>query len=237
MARRLTDSFTGRLATTVNDVPDAFELVRMSQSGPGDDDDSPRRKIVAIILAHPRHRFAAINIFPHIGQWNTRSKNYLLILFPGFQRRLTDTASDEALESFSEVSFNSVVEWCESNIEDFVYSGRTMVVLFSTQPLVSTAMRASPLDNTAIVSFDLEQLVEERVFEESRVFFESLIALAKAHPGDDPLWELKDNVVNAHTESAIVNTILGTLEKYIKIPDSFRASVRARRALRVRRGV
>lgn len=191
----------------------------------------PKRKVFAVVLAQPQASFAKNEIFPFTTFWNSRSADHIDFLFPGFPAG--------SFAQFDDVAFNEVVEWFEAHFDGFEWSGRTTMVLFASLP-PSVGGLSSAIDRSAFVFFDLEGLIKDALLPEPRQFFESLIKLAKDHPGDDALWEFRNDVVDgtdgANVLESVTTALTDTLRKYIALPKGLGNSVKARRFLQVRNG-
>jgi len=173
----------------------------------------PKRHLFALVLAQPQAEYARINIFPFEKHWHFRSSYHVTFIFPGF-------LGDE-LDSFSDEVFNQVLNWLSESFDDFQYSGLTTVVVFASN--APGNVDVEPMDKSAVLFFDIEEMQEKGYIPQPRQFFEGLIALAKQYPGDDGLWELRNDVTDTTDGKGVIgvfmNTVKETFKKYIHIPD------------------
>ena len=189
-----------------------------------------QKQLVGLVLANPEDAFVKNEMLPRLRQWHFSSGTALFFMFfgyttPPFQESGTDGDLVSAVPEFNDRFFVQAIEWIESK-SSINYSGRTMVVLTAVQ--VSSS--GIQLDFDWVLDFDIEGLIKSGVIEDIRVLFQQLINLAKAHPADDALWaigdELSDNIKHEAFMSAVA--------KYIPFVTNAREISKAHTAFRVR---
>jgi hypothetical protein len=81
-----------------------------------------------------------------------------------------------------------------------------------------------------VIEFDLEGAIEDKLFPDVGVAFESIIRLAKEYPLDAALWEIRDGFQAEAAEEAVRSAF----QKYVPVPDGVKKYVLSRFTFRVK---
>jgi len=189
------------------------------------------RGLIGIVIAHPQRKFAADNILPMIPYWHYRSDQSMLFVFPGFIGD-PDAIGDEHFDvpsshpHFSEPAFVEVIDVFERN-SSFEFTGRTSLLL-----VVGVRQKNDPraeLDFSAVMDFDIEEVISKKFAADAGVVFEQVIRAAKELQADDALWGASQTLKGDLVQEGVLQLV----EKYLPIPSGVKESVRKSVAFRV----
>jgi hypothetical protein len=221
-------------------IQDALDRDRKSRRlQPGDSGEQrggpherPRRHLFALVLAHPADDYAKSNIFPREGFFDAQSGEDMDVILPGF------AAAD--VGSFNEELFDQVLKWLEKRFPDFEYRGLTTVVVFASNTREKAAIE--PIDDSAVLFFDLEMMQEERFIAGPQPFFMRLFQFARRYPGDDAFWEFRNDLNESTMFDAVSKEVFRAISEGIPSSvtypvNAIRRCVAIRRHTKIHRGV
>lgn len=187
-------------------------------------DGRPRRHLFALVLAQPSDDYARKNVFDKQAFFNVQSGVNMDVIFPGF--------TSEQLESFDDALFGQVLDWLREHFEDFEYRGLTTVVVFASNTREKADVE--PIDESAVLFFDLEMMQEEKFIDGPQPFFARLFDFARKYPGDDALWEFRNDLNESTMFKAVTEEVFKAIEG--GIPSSVAYPVTAiRRCVAIRK--
>ena len=187
-------------------MQEAIDSVRQAQPPDTEPDDggashgsrTPKRHLFALVLAEPDDDYAKSKIYPREKFFNAESGEDLDIIFPGF--------TSTSLESFDADLFHDVVQWLRNRFDDFHYHGVTTVVIFASNSREKSHLE--PMDDSAVLFFELEPMQAEKFIAGPEEFFQRLFEFAHKHPGDDALWEFRNDIKESKIIEAVTTSFL-----------------------------
>jgi hypothetical protein len=192
--------------------------------GGGGHRERPKRHLFALMLAQPGDDYARKNVFDKQAFFNVQSGENMDVIFPG--------VTSERLDSFDDALFGQVLDWLRERFPDFEYRGLTTVVVFASNTREKADVE--PIDGSAVLFFDLEMMQAEKFIDGPQPFFARLFDFARKYPGDDALWEFRNDL----NESTIFKAATEEVFKAISegLPSSLTYPVAAiRRCLAIRK--
>lgn len=188
-----------------------------------------RKRLIALVLANPEHRFVKDNILPMLEEWHFRSGEAVVFAFFGYKSPpFSATANGNVVRATPEFSAHLYVEALVTleAATAIQYTGRTMLVLTAAE-LTNSHVR---LDYEWVLDFDIEGLVKAGAIDDVRVLFEQIVRLAKRHPADDALWAIRDDLSDDMKHEAVMNIA----QSYIPFLQKSREVANAHTTFRVR---
>jgi len=173
--------------------------------GGGDHGVRPKRHLFALVLAQPSDDYAKKNVFDKEAFFNVQSGENMDVIFPGF--------TSERLESFDDALFGQVLEWLRERFPDFQYRGLTTVVVFASNRRDKADVE--PIDESAVLFFDLEMMQEEKFVDGPQPFFVRLFDFARKYPGDDALWEFRNDLNESTIFKAVTEEVFKAISEGI----------------------
>ena len=185
------------------------------------------KQLVALVLANPESGFVKEKMLSLLPYWHFRSGDAVLFTFFGYvdSGDVLSERKELAASDFRIDLFVKAIEEIEA-ATSIQYTGRTMLVLTVAE------LRGSEIyfDYDWVLDFDIEGLINDGAISDVRVLFEDVIRLAKAHPADDALWAITDDISDEGKHEAF----MGVAEHYVPFLKSARKVAQAHTQFRVR---
>jgi hypothetical protein len=201
--------YSARFVAELDDVVDKLgaDLEKLGRSS----------MLIAIVFANGDKDFVKKEVLPLVGYWNYRSRDFICFFFVGWvgDPRNDGTEYGEGITDgdFSSRAFVEAIESME-NQSKWKYQGDTPLLLlrgFRQYDEIKKKQRAY-LDMHSVIEFELERAIREHAIDSVESFFEIVIAVARATPGDYVQWKLSDKL----GPSALGDTLLAGISS--KLP-------------------
>lgn len=190
------------------------------------DDDRPpsdrTSRLIGILFCRPGSKYAD-EIIKDLSYYDLRSGNFVNFFFAGYG---TDWSGDGDAERKAVVKFDDYEEWSFSpkafdsfrrEMEErtvWIYAGGTDILLFAARGNRSTL--SQELDFGAALACNFEQMENDGAITSVPIFLEAVMKFGEKYKGDDPLWELSDELGFKRAKSFALEVLLAALPEPVR---------------------
>jgi hypothetical protein len=194
--------------------------------GAGSLDDQPPGKstsrLIGIVFCRPGSKYAD-EIIKDLPYYNFRSGSFVDFFFAGYG---SEWAADGDPDSKAVAKFNEQDEWCFSpqafdslrrEMERrtvWTYAGGTDILLFAARGDRSTL--SQELDFGAVIACNFEHMENDGAITSVAIFLESVIRFGEKYTGDDPLWQLSDELGFKRAKGFVLDVLLAVLPEPLR---------------------
>ena len=206
--------------------------------GAGSLDDQPPSKstsrLIGIVFCRPGSKYAD-EIIRDLPYYDFRSGGFVDFFFAGYgsdwaadgdrDRKAVVKFDDQDEWSFSPEAFDSLRREMEERTA-WTYAGGSDILLFAARGDRSTM--SQELDFGAVIACNFEHMENDGAITSVAMFLESVIKFGEKYKGDDPVWQLSDELGFKRAKGFALDVLLAVL------PEPLRKLFKSGRHLAVR---
>ena len=189
-------------------------------------DDQPpsdrTSRLIGIMFCRPGSKYGD-EIIKDLPYYNFRSGNFVDFFFAGYGsdwtgdndpvREAVDKFDDYDQWSFSPKAFDSLRTEMEERTT-WIYAGGTDILLFAA--LGDRRTLSLKLDFSSVIACNFEHMEKDSAITSVAMFLESVIKFGAKYIGDDPLWQLSDELGFKRAKSFLLDVLLAPLPEPLR---------------------